>query len=168
VARHLVNYADFVRLPFAGPLKDMLRVLGLNDRHIDGDLKESPLAILQGKTPRHAMQTLGTEWGRNLIGTNLWATVWMHRFSEAVRKSARGVVVDDVRFETEAELIRSLGGTLWHVHRGEWSDDPHPSEMEMRSIDCGVVIDNTGPIADLLMSVDHLVNPTQGALEKLW
>ena len=30
-------------------------------RMIDGDLKEAPTPLLEGRTPRHAMQTLGTD-----------------------------------------------------------------------------------------------------------
>jgi hypothetical protein len=54
----------FTVVKFAGPLKAMLRALGLDEREIEGDLKEQPCQLLAGHTPRRAMQTLGTEWGR--------------------------------------------------------------------------------------------------------
>ena len=53
----------YVRLRFADTIKDMLRVLGLSDEQLDGNLKEVPTDLLYGKTPRWAMQSLGTEWG---------------------------------------------------------------------------------------------------------
>ena len=43
----------------------MLYQLGLGEAHIEGALKEVPCELLGGKTPRYAMQTLGTEWGRD-------------------------------------------------------------------------------------------------------
>ena len=62
----------FKRVKFADPLKNMLRAIGLTDQHIEGDLKEVPCDMLLGQTPRHAMQTLGTEWGRGCIGGEFW------------------------------------------------------------------------------------------------
>jgi putative protein kinase ArgK-like GTPase of G3E family len=55
----------FTRTRFAGSLKDMMRVLGLTEEEIEGNLKETACALLGGKTPRYAMQTIGTEWGRS-------------------------------------------------------------------------------------------------------
>ncbi len=43
---------------------------------IEGSLKAKPCSLLAGKTPRHAMQTLGTEWGRNCIGDGFWINLW--------------------------------------------------------------------------------------------
>ena len=76
VARHLMGMHGFVRHRMAEPLKSMLKALGLTEQQIDGDLKEVPCELLGGKTPRHAMQTLGTEWGRDLISQNLWVKAW--------------------------------------------------------------------------------------------
>ena len=67
IAKHLELEYNYVRVRFAEVLKDMLLALGLTEEEINGDLKEKPCSLLLGKTPRHAMQTLGIEWGRNLI-----------------------------------------------------------------------------------------------------
>ena len=94
----------------SAPLKDMLRGLGLTEDEIEGDLKEEPCALLSGRTPRYAMQTLGTEWGRELISPTLWADLWRHRLGPLSR-----IVVDDVRFPNEVELIREEGGLILRV-----------------------------------------------------
>ena len=52
-----VNH-NFVKVKFAKPIKDMMRTLGLDDRHIEGHLKEEPCDLLDGETPRWAMQSL--------------------------------------------------------------------------------------------------------------
>ena len=57
----------YSRVRFAGPLKAMLHALGLTEADTDGAAKDQPADLLGGRTPRHAMQTLGTEWGRALI-----------------------------------------------------------------------------------------------------
>lgn len=102
---------------FAGCLKDMLKVLlckqGLSNdviqRMIEGDLKETPTVFLDGKTPRFAMQTLGTEWGRNLIGDDFWVNTAL--------REAEGInaVVTDVRFPNEMDAIQSAGGICFGI-----------------------------------------------------
>lgn len=109
-ARYLVRNYGFERIRFAGPLKDMMRALGLSEEEVDGGLKEQPCELLGGKTPRFAMQTLGTEWGRELIAPDLWTQAWI---KQAERHPF--VVCDDVRFPNEQKLIRELGGTLIRI-----------------------------------------------------
>lgn len=123
VAKHLVAAHGYRVEKFAGPLKDMLRGLGLTERHIEGDLKEVPCGLLGGKTPRYAMQTLGTEWGRGLISPSLWADAW------SSRAAAGRVVCDDCRFPNEADAVRRLGGVIIRVVRpGLASTGGHASE----------------------------------------
>ena len=110
-AMHLVRSHGFTRHRFAGPLKAMLHAIGLTERHTDGDLKEEPCDLLDGKTPRWAMQSLGTEWGRMLITPNLWVNAWL------ATKPEGNVVVDDVRFDNEAAMIRSAGGIVVRIVR---------------------------------------------------
>jgi hypothetical protein len=128
VARHLVEAHGFTLVKFAGPLKGMMRALGLGDREIEGDLKEQPHPLLCGKTPRHAMQTLGTEWGRTCIGPDFWVNAAMENV-HAVLDQGGSVVIDDCRFYNEGEAVRALGGEVIHIRRpcvGPVS--AHPSE----------------------------------------
>ena len=68
VASRLAAKHGFRHTKFAGPLKDMLRVMirhaGMDEefieRLIEGDLKETPQPLMGNITPRWAMQTLGT------------------------------------------------------------------------------------------------------------
>lgn len=160
IAEHLSAKHSLARVRFAGPLKDMLKALGLSKAQLDGDQKEVPSPLLCGRTPRWAMQTLGTEWGRALIHQDLWTTIWQHRVRDCFRKG-QGVVVDDLRFPNEEALIRTLGGQIWQVHRDapEYSlGYKHPSEAYVPSADHQ--ISNSGSIQDLCEMVDGLL--TQG------
>lgn len=136
--------AGWVRIKFADPLKDMLRAIGLDDRHIEGHLKEVPCDMLMGKTPRHAMQTLGTEWGRECIAPDFWVALARRRIALAMA-AGLNVVVDDVRFENEAQVIRELGGFVLGLERGDGAG-LHVSEA-------GVLPDiqhiNDGTVAEL-------------------
>lgn len=154
-AAHLVERHGFTLVKFAGPLKSMMRALGLGAREIEGDLKEVPCKLLGGKTPRHAMQTLGTEWGRNLICSNLWVNVAMLGVYEVIDRGGR-VVIDDCRFDNEALAVRLAGGRIVRIHRdGVGPVNAHQSEA--LPLKWHVTIFNDSDIECLRTSVDLLV-----------
>ena len=105
VADYLVKKHGFTLIKFAGPLKAMMRALGLGEREIEGDLKEKPCGLLAGRTPREAMQTLGTEWGRQHFGQNFWVNIAMERAVDVLDQGGR-VVFDG----TPGELAAGRGG----------------------------------------------------------
>lgn len=159
VADLLAN-AGYKRVKMAAPLKAMLRALGLTDRELEGDLKHEPCRLLGGKTPRHAMQTLGTEWGRELIDPDLWLTAWSEEAVRVLAGTAAGAVCDDMRFANEADMIRRLGGTVVKVvgpRRSGMADAAygHQSETQIESITPDVVIQNFGGPAELAREVER-------------
>jgi hypothetical protein len=97
------------RQRFAGPLKAMLRTLGLTEAQVDGDEKETPCELLCGRSFRDAATTLGTEWGRMLIGEDLWVNATMLRVDADLADGCL-VVIDDLRFDNEAVAVRKRGG----------------------------------------------------------
>lgn len=134
----LIERFGYDRRAFAGPLKNMLRTLlkcqGVDadhiERMIEGDLKELPSPYLGGRSPRHAMQTLGTQWGRELIGSAYWVEAWTRSLTTTPR-----VVVTDVRFINEAETLERLGGSLIHIDRtGRIPNDNHESEQHLSNL----------------------------------
>jgi len=155
VAKRLAETHDFTVVPFAKPLKDMLRAIGLDDVHLTGSLKEKPCPLLLGRTPRWAMQSLGTEWGRDLIHPDLWVHLWR----EAALRARSSVVADDVRFVNEAATIRRLGGILVRVVRDipdDPSPDSHASETGTEFIICSSQLENNGTVEQLAAGVDRL------------
>lgn len=153
-AAHLVRRHGYQRVRFAGPLKAMMMALGCTPAEIDGARKEMPCELLGGKTPRHAMQTLGTEWGRDLIASDLWIRAWQ----AAVAKVPAGVpiVVDDCRFPNEGEAVRAAGGVIVRIDRpGAGTASVHASEQHVLP-----AVETLRNIADeryLLDQVDILV-----------
>lgn len=150
VAKYLVHNFGYTRIPFASPLKDMLRVLGLTDDHLYGDLKEEPCDMLLGVTPRHAMQTLGTEWGRLCIHKDIWIDAWKRQVGSCL---SGYVVCDDVRFPNEADIIREMGGRVVRIDRGETISDQHESERHIRDIRVSETLYNHGSLEDLFINV---------------
>jgi hypothetical protein len=161
VADHLIAKHGFVRAKFADPLKSMLRCLGLTDAELEGDMKEMPCAKLGGQTPRHAMVTLGTEWGRKMIDPDLWVYALESRLMAVEQMGGHGVriVVDDVRFISEANMLRRHGAHIWLVERPgrEVPAGAHQSEREHLSIEADISIQNDGDLKSLADAVDYAV-----------
>lgn len=163
-AAWLCRRHGFIRVPFAGALKDMLRAgfdLGADD--VDGAGKEIPCDRLCGITPRAAMQTLGTEWGRRLIHPDLWIATWKRRAADLADfyRGARGVVAEDVRFGNEAAAVRDLGGAIWRIIRPGVKTGTHVSETEQAGITADVAIANDGSLDDLAARLEVLLPPEE-------
>ena len=137
-AMWLVEHRGFTRVRFAGPLKAMMAALGLSQREIDGDLKEEPCVLLGGCSPRHAMQTLGTEWGRRLIDPDLWVRAWRKQAGDVLACGGL-VVVDDCRFVNEVSAIRALDGFVIRIE-GKGAAGSHVSES--LPFECDLTIRN--------------------------
>ena len=160
-AKYLVRERHFICVPFAGPLKKMLRGLGLTDRETDGDLKEHPSDLLLGVTPRFAMQRLGTEWGRDLIHPDLWIELWRREVGRLLT-GGHSVVSDDCRFPNEADVLRRLGGKIIGIRTDEALDldvAAHASEAQH--------IEPDAKILNSMVSFDDLYARIEGALEHL-
>lgn len=142
----------FKRHSFADPLKSMLLSIGLTEEQLWGNKKEVPCELLGGKTPRHAMKELGESWGRKSIDENLWIRIWRTTFP------VNGdVVVDDLRYPDEAELIRSQNGTIVKIERPDIEPDlSHPSEQHIETIKPDHVIINDGSLESLYARVSML------------
>ncbi len=162
VARHLVYNHGYVLTKFAEVLKAMLRTLGLTEEEIEGALKNEPCMKLMGETPRWAMKSLGTEWGRNLIHEDLWAYFWKQKASD-ILLTGKKVVVDDCRFLNESRFIRDFHpSTIWKIKKDKllYSGDQtwgHQSETEHDQIEVDKTIKNYGSIGELKTNVDRLM-----------
>ncbi len=156
-AKNLTDRGRVTCAKFADTMKRMLRNIGLGQEHIEGQLKELPCDLLCGKTPRYALQTLGTQWGRELIGQDFWVGVWT-KDVETLFKRHHDVVNDDLRFPNEAEAVRKLGGILVRLYgRNDNHGDKHESEAHYDKLPFDYVIHNRGTIADLYRAVEELL-----------
>ncbi|MEM1046502.1 MAG: deoxynucleotide monophosphate kinase [Pseudomonadota bacterium] len=156
-AVHLAVQHGFTRHRFAAPLKNMMRCLGLSEDQVDGDRKETPCFLLGDKSPRYAMQTIGTEWGRDMIHPDLWIRAWR----ETMPASAR-IVVEDVRFENEAAAIRRSGGLLIRIGRDAVVRSDHQSEFQDFAVDA--FVENNGSHPDLYRVVVDAIQEHRGVL----
>ena len=134
-------------------------------------------------TPRYALQTLGTEWGRHAY-QNVWVD-YLIRTAEKLSKEGGynyssssqdglshdwrpgddnwhyDVVVPDVRFQNEIDALRKAGAYLIRIVRpGAGIGGAHTSETEQTKIPNGafdMVVDNSGTLEDLKICAAQIV-----------
>lgn len=149
--------------PFAGPLKAMLDALFIQAgygpelrRALMNEKKDDPLpAPFKPHTARHLLQTLGTEWGRERIHSDVWVDTWR---AGLVGHDVTAFVADDMRFPNEAKAIRAVGGlTVKLMRPGLVYDGRHASEGGLADWDFDMTITNDGSIADLGVHADAVL-----------
>ena len=96
-----------VILSFADTMRDICKLVfgWTSEQMADRQFKEA-IDPEWGVSPRHALQTLGTQWGRDLINPEIWTTVTKRRIREHIERGFLAIV-DDVRFDNEAQMLVS-------------------------------------------------------------
>lgn len=104
--------------------------------------KENEIPLF-GRSVRYIMQTLGTEWGRELIHPDIWV-----KLAECVLfERGERMIISDVRFDNEADFIREHGGVILHVTRTDARKiEPHASEAGIRMSSMDLYVANDGTI----------------------
>lgn len=144
-------------------------------------------------SPRVALQTLGTEWGRQC-----YSDVWMEYALRTAKKLEQGgcyydqksglrftsvvagvfepktnAAFSDVRFFNEYKCIKHQGGKLVRIKRifegvfSDLTDATHASESQLTQLaddQFDYVIDNTGSLASLSLFVDRMMDVLTGRI----
>lgn len=166
VAKYLVDHHSFVEIAFADPLKDMLAALlgeareNLDRLLADREWKERPCSTLGGKSPRQALQLLGTEWGRQLMHPDIWVLAVRSRIEwvqDVFEDEGHHIVISDVRFANEAAFVRQHG-RLAHVSRPDAAPvAAHTSESGVLFDSRDFHLDNHGSLAQLHKHLDGVM-----------
>jgi hypothetical protein len=173
VADILVRNHQYHKFAFADALKDAVATIftwprGLleGDSNASRAFRERVDVWWSNKlgyevTPRLILQRMGTEACRHGIADNIWIA--------ALEKRIHGyndVVISDCRFPNEIDFIRSAGGLIVRVKRG---DDPSPevlstlhvSETAWNSYEPDYVISNEGTLDELKKSIDSFLTRSE-------
>lgn len=111
-------------------------------------------------TPRVALQTLGTEFGRRMY-QNLWVDACLNYIISTGNPLH---AIPDVRFANELEGIQTRGGVVIRLLRGK-RESNHPSELELERIPhqaFDFVVDNRGSKEELYRSLDKVISEISG------
>ncbi len=107
------------------------------------------------RSPRDIMRWWGTEYRRSAC-----AGYWVSKAAQHIQwlhtgREARLVVITDVRFADEAELVHGVGGHIWQITRPACAIAPggHASEVTGEAFAPAAVIDNAGDLRHLQQQV---------------
>lgn len=177
VADYLVDSHGFLKLGMSDPLHEAMLVIdpiiGETDLYIDGynmgqkyvprysDLIGHNGYVEAKKNPevRRLLQQLGTEFGRKMIGENVWVDIAKRTILDHLAEG-RSVAITGIRYPNELTMIRDLGGVTWWVDRpgGSAAVSVHASENSVAERDFDFTLNNTG-------TLDHLYEIADRALE---
>lgn len=105
---------NYVRVAFADPVKEMLSVIFPDIDFHNGD--KTAIVEPYGVTVRDLVVTLGHDWGRKMIGESLWIDIARRKIDHLLSIGKR-VVVTDIRYTDEADLILEYFSDLVYIHR---------------------------------------------------
>lgn len=152
-ANHLCLRYEFSRLSFAEPLKAAIKEMLSDSTLFNREKKEEWIEGFDPSiTPRHLAQTLGTEWGREILYPDFWVDLWKIRLERARTFGFKGVAVPDVRFANEVAAIRELGGKVFTIQGRSLPVNHHKSEAQILGTDATLY--NTTSIEILHQQLD--------------
>lgn len=160
-AAHLADKLKLHQYSFAEPLKTMLKSV-FGDHFHEGD--RSGICPETGQTYRHMMQTLGTEWGRQLMTPNIWVNLvdrrWQHVRKRMGFPDAQGMVLSDIRFDSEAEWLIANGGYIIEIQRPgvAIAESSHASEAGLHVGIPRHVIQNDAGLDELYLQLADVVD----------
>lgn len=173
VADILVSEYGFVKLSFAGILKDVVSVMfGWDREMIEGSTPESRVwreiedpywSSKLGKptSPRSVLQMIGTDIMRKYLDKDIWVFALEKKMSDLIN-SGKNIVFTDCRFSNEFDFLRRQGASFFRIDRGDkpkwWYDyvenkiEPtqvHITEWGWINEPFDKMINNDGSIEDL-------------------
>lgn len=177
VADYLCAAHGFSRYAYADPLRlEIAAAFGISvDLLLDRERKEKPTELLAleccsdpfflasindkrwtehnitlPRSPRWVMQAWCTDYRRQHDGQNYWIRQAENAIADMDRAGITRIVITDVRFDDEAEFVRSKGGQVWHLHRPDLlAVNPHISERGVAIHDSDLEIINSSTIGNL-------------------
>ena len=130
------------RLSFSIPVKNIVAyAFGIPSNMLD-EYKNRPLPVWPYKTTRELFQQVGTDMFREKY-PDVWVKFLLKSLHEGVENPNNFfVIVDDVRFQNEAEAIKERGGLLIKIETILPNSDVyrHVSETELNKITPDIIV----------------------------
>lgn len=126
MAHNFAKQSTFSVYAYADPLKESLSVLtGLPLKHFTDPILKRGLVPGTNVTCRELMQKYATDFVREMIHPDYWVI----RMKERLPYAGKYVIIDDIRFDNEAQFILDNGGIIIKLTRNDSPrTDTHKSE----------------------------------------
>ena len=148
----------------AGSLKRLCHdLLGLSANDLFTQEGKAAYNPKWGMTNREILQKVGTDAMRNNFHPDVWVILLKDDLSQMVEWLGNDqgenyiIVVPDVRFDNEAQTIKSLGGYIWEIKRPGYEGDGHASEKGVSPDLIDETINNDGSLEELKNKVEKLL-----------
>ena len=145
---------------FAEPLKQVCKQMYLlSDAQLYGREEKEQVDERWGLSPRQMFQRFGTDYVRNQLDPDFWLKhfeMWYQSLEPGTR-----VIVPDVRFQNEVDLIHRLGGKVVFIYRpftGDGERDLHESEVnasQLQNVD--YTINNCGSLVQFYRDIQDFI-----------
>ena len=118
--------------------------------------------ILTAKKIIHRFTNVGHLYsdGRPIMGTSakdLAKLILDINSGTQTLKHVKGIIISDVRFDNEAQFIKSIGGTIVKINRNVAIESSNHQSERGISIDTDYVIENNTTIDDLYNQIDYII-----------
>lgn len=164
ISDYLVDKYNFTKIAIGDPLKEACRILfDFNNDQLYGDKKEE-IDEYWGTSPRKVYQYIGTDIFRNDINKimNIDDKFWVKKLLNTYNKIDGNVVVSDVRFQNEVDIIKENNGIVIKVVRPNYkydSNDTHISENAIDEIkNYDYLIINDKGINELYFEIEKIIS----------
>ena len=105
-------------------------------------------------SPRFLLQRFGTEFIRSTV-PDLWIILMRKQLNKL--PTDMFIVIDDVRFEDEAEMVRQEGGTIVHILGRSMIKSDHSSERLIGIHPKDLTVSNNGSLKEFNARVKEVV-----------
>ncbi len=164
LADYITREHGHVQEAFAMPIKKAIAsMLGVPVSVVERGKEEGVGPAFIDKTYRELLQTLGTEWGRDLVDENFWNKLLKNKLE--IHSDSR-IVITDVRFNNEAQMIREMGGVVIYIKRNEAEGHnmTHASENSLSVENIDYYLDNDKTLEHLYGRFEVLTGVHSGSL----
>lgn len=109
-------------------------------------------------TPREMLQFIGTDICRDIVAENFHLRLMEKNIESILERSSDAIIiVTDIRYENEAELIRKFEGPVIKVDRKGTTQGTHSSD-DIGEIASDIVIKNDADLEELHTQVIDIIN----------
>jgi len=144
VANVLQTNFGFKKMSFAQPIKDIVHsTFGIDQAILSGnggerEFREESLPGWFYLSPRDMLQKIGMAFR-----TELHKDVWIKILENKIKDIEQNIVIPDVRFKNELDMIKNHGFCVG-VYRPGYNGDNHASERGLDGVELPKVFNNNG------------------------
>lgn len=153
-ADYLVDKYGFKKYTFGNLLKKTIKILfSMSDEQLYGEKKED-VDDFWGYSSRQLLQIIGTDLLRNQFDENIFTK---SLYKKIIEDDYKKIVISDVRFENEKNMVESIGGIIYRINRNTIkNNDNHISEKALDHIEFKT-IENNSTIGELYKKIDNII-----------